>query len=220
MHLEIALNLHTKNPIRKAPPLSPASITLDATQLEDCQGLRLDESQKVSHNPKRRSEFGSGESILNRLLTHLLILCLAFGSVFPQTLGSACVISQSPIRPHVHLNAYTATHGHHHNHHHHGHHHHHSRPNRHDSDGNDLAEKVFSDQHSDQHDSDAIYLGSSDPFLPPSDRNVLESVDVRSDFLPALIGDLAAPEYDLADSVRAHRQADRPLFLLHAALRL
>ena len=183
----------------------------------------MDDSQKVGHNPERGTEFDPGDRTLNRKLTHLLILCLAFGSVFPQAFGSACVISHAPIRPHIHLNQSTATQRHHHNHDHHhlhSHHHHHGRNDRHASEGHDLAEKDLGDQHSGRHDSDAIYLGSFDPFLPPSDRHVLESVDVRADFLPTMIGDLVAPEYYLADSVRAYRQADRPLFLLHAALRL
>ena len=154
---------------------------------------------------------------MNRLLAVLMIALLACGNVFPHSLGKGDAPSDDAAPPHVHIGTASHSHqGHLHGHPHHQHQHQHQHQAGGQSDGSDASENELPVDH----DSDAVYLSSGQPFLhisAGSTMNIqLDCIGLVAESYSSLAGRSAPHPIGPAVLTRI----GPPLFLLHAALRL
>lgn len=130
---------------------------------------------------------------MDRFVTLLIIPFLALGNSFEHTHGDGHANSDHGIRPHIH----------------HGHGHEHDR-----QDSEHTTSEIPAD-----HDSDAVYLGGGQLFLPHSEHQNLSDAECFDGLIPrhafAFVESRGA---SVANHLCLHEGP--PLFLLHAALRL
>lgn len=138
---------------------------------------------------------------LDRFVTLLIIPFLALGNSFAHTHGDGQVDAEHGIRPHIHLGHLSRDH--------HEHDHAHER-----QDSEHFTFEIPAD-----HDSDAVYLGNGQLFLPHvehqnlSDTECFDGLSPRQAFV--FVESRSAP---VVHYLCLHQGP--PLFLLHAALRL
>ncbi len=146
---------------------------------------------------------------MSRLVVILLIPFLLVGNALAHSHSMAAHQTHDHGRAHIHVA--NAPH----------HHKHHS----HESGDHDHGHVHESDEHEStqvtpvEHDSDAIYLASSDDVYTPTDRISAESGSPVYVDAPLYILNDPHPTAALA-CVHSARPSELPLYLLHAALRL
>lgn len=140
---------------------------------------------------------------MHRLFALLIIPFLAVGQAYPHSHGGSCAQGDHTARPHVHIGHGT---------------HDHDDHQHHDHQGGE-SDGTTSDLPID-HDSDAIYVGGGQFFLPHTDT-ARSHVDVDLTAYPSPDRELVNVERrPLVTGHPTPVEKRLPLFLLHAALRL
>lgn len=136
---------------------------------------------------------------MNRFVTLLIIPFLALGNSFAHTHGDAHTDGDHGIRPHIHLGHLSRAH------------------HEHDHEGQDSECPTF--EIPADHDSDAVYLGGGQLFLPHSEHQNLSDTECFDGLSPRqAFGFVESRSAPVVHHLCLHEGP--PLFLLHAALRL